>query len=41
MRRLILIALLPQIDGDVVVGMLAQCVGNPGAARKWEWRCGF
>src|SRR5215471_20237541 len=27
--------------GDVVVGTLAQCVGNPGAAPGWEWRCGF
>jgi hypothetical protein len=27
--------------GDVVVGSIAQCVGNPGAAPKWEWRCGF
>jgi len=23
------------------VGTIAQCVGNPGAAPKWEWRCGF
>jgi hypothetical protein len=27
--------------GDVVVGTLAQCVGNPGAAPGWQWRCGF
>jgi hypothetical protein len=27
--------------GDVHVGSIAQSVGNPGAAPKWEWRCGF
>jgi hypothetical protein len=27
--------------GDVVVGTLARCVGNPGATSGWEWRCGF
>jgi hypothetical protein len=27
--------------GDVQVGTIAQCVGNPGAAPKWQWRCGF
>ena len=27
--------------GDVVVGSIAACVGNPGAAPKWQWRCGF
>jgi hypothetical protein len=27
--------------GDVHVGTIAQCVGNPGAAPKWQWRCGF
>ena len=26
---------------DVVVGSIAQCVGNPGAAPRWQWRCGF
>jgi hypothetical protein len=27
--------------GDVHVGTIAQCVGrNPGAAPKWQWRCG-
>jgi hypothetical protein len=26
---------------DVHVGTIAQCVGNPGAARRWQWRCGF
>jgi hypothetical protein len=20
---------------------LAQCIGNPGAAPRWQWRCGF
>jgi hypothetical protein len=25
--------------GDVV-GMLAQCVRNSGAAPKWQWNCG-
>lgn len=27
--------------GDVHVGTIAQCVGNPGAAPKWQWQCGF
>jgi hypothetical protein len=27
--------------GDVLAGTIAQCVGNPGAAPKWQWRCGF
>jgi hypothetical protein len=27
--------------GGVHVGTIAQCVGNPGAAPRWEWRCGF
>jgi hypothetical protein len=27
--------------GDVPAGSIAQSVGNPGAAPKWEWRCGF
>jgi hypothetical protein len=27
--------------GDLHVGTIAQCVGNPGAAPKWQWRCGF
>ena len=27
--------------GDVHAGSIAQCVGNPGAAPRWEWRCGF
>ena len=27
--------------GDVHVGAISQCVGNPGAAPKWQWRCGF
>src|SRR5215510_112052 len=26
---------------DVDVGTIAQCVGNPGAAPQWQWRCGF
>ncbi len=27
--------------GDVQVGTIAQCVGNPGAAPKWQWHSGF
>jgi hypothetical protein len=27
--------------GDVHAGTIAQCVGNPGSAFKWQWRCGF
>jgi hypothetical protein len=27
--------------GDVHAGTIAQCVGNPGSAPKWQWRCGF
>jgi hypothetical protein len=27
--------------GDVVVGSIAQSIGNPGAAPRWQWRCGF
>jgi hypothetical protein len=27
--------------GDVCAGTIMQSVGNPGAAPKWEWRCGF
>jgi hypothetical protein len=27
--------------GDVHTRTIAQCVGNLGAAPKWEWRCGF
>ena len=27
--------------GDVHAGTIAQCVGNPGAAPMWQWRCGF
>jgi hypothetical protein len=23
------------------VGTIMQCIGNPGAAPKWQWRCGF
>jgi hypothetical protein len=26
---------------DVIMGTIAQCVGNPGAAPKCQWRCGF
>jgi hypothetical protein len=25
----------------VVVRPIAECVGNPGAAPKWQWNCGF
>jgi hypothetical protein len=27
--------------GDLHAGTIAQCVGNPSAAPKWQWRCGF
>jgi hypothetical protein len=27
--------------GDVHVGTIMQCGGNPGSAPKWQWRCGF
>ena len=27
--------------GDLLAGTIAQCVGNPGAAPMWQWRCGF
>jgi len=27
--------------GDIDVGRTSQCVGNPGAEAKWQWRCGF
>ena len=27
--------------GDARAGTIAQCVGNPGAVPKWQWRCGF
>jgi hypothetical protein len=27
--------------GDVDAGFIAQCVGNPGAKPRWQWRCGF
>jgi hypothetical protein len=27
--------------GDVHAGTISQCVGNPGAAPKWQRRCGF
>jgi hypothetical protein len=27
--------------GDVHAGTISQCVGNPGATPKWQWRCGF
>ena len=27
--------------GDAHVGTIAECAGNPGAAPKWQWRCGF
>jgi hypothetical protein len=25
----------------VHAGSIIECVGNPGAAPKWQWRCGF
>jgi len=27
--------------GDVHVGTIARCVGNPNAAPRWQWHCGF
>jgi len=27
--------------GDVHVGTISKCVGNPGAAEAWQWLCGF
>jgi hypothetical protein len=27
--------------GSVYAGTISQCVGNPGAAPRWQWRCGF
>jgi hypothetical protein len=27
--------------GDVHAGTIAQCVGNPGTAPKWQWNVGF
>jgi hypothetical protein len=27
--------------GDVHAGTIMECVGNPGATPKWQWRCGF
>jgi hypothetical protein len=27
--------------GDVHVGTIARCVGNPGAVERWQWQCGF
>jgi hypothetical protein len=27
--------------GDVHAGTITECIGNPGAAPKWQWRCGF
>ena len=27
--------------GDVHVGTIARCVGNPGAQENWQWQCGF
>jgi len=27
--------------GDVHVGTIARCSGNPGAVERWEWSCGF
>jgi len=26
---------------DVHAGTLMRCVGNPGAAPRWQWNCGF
>jgi hypothetical protein len=27
--------------GDVHAGTISECVGNPGTAPRWQWRCGF
>ena len=27
--------------GDVPVGTMARCIGNPGAVESWQWFCGF
>jgi hypothetical protein len=27
--------------GDVLASSIVQCVGNPGAAPRWQWHCGF
>ena len=27
--------------GDIRVGSISRCVGNPNAAPKWQWRMGF
>jgi hypothetical protein len=27
--------------GDVHVGTIGRAVGNPGAAPRWNWSCGF
>ena len=27
--------------GDVLAGSIVQCVGDPGAAPRWQWHCGF
>jgi hypothetical protein len=28
-------------SGDVRVGAIAECTGNPHDTEPWEWRCGF
>ena len=27
--------------GDVHVGSVSRCVGNPNAVERWQWSCGF
>ena len=27
--------------GDVHVGTIARCIGNPGVRDRWQWLCGF
>jgi hypothetical protein len=27
--------------GDVRVGAISRCAGNPGAVERWQWSCGF
>jgi hypothetical protein len=31
---------LARLYGGVLVGTISECVGNPGAAPKWQWNCG-
>ena len=33
--------LLEVYFGDLRVGTIARCLGNPDAAPQWQWLCGF